>query len=282
VKVLALEHGLDLRQPLHFREAETLEALQAVGADVFVVAAYGLILPQAVLALPRLGAVNVHASLLPELRGAAPIERAVMRGDRRTGITIMRVEQRLDSGPILLQRALGIGFEQNAGELREELAQLGARLLTEALERLERGGLTPVPQDESRASYAAKLEKKDGLLDFRQSALEVHNRARGVTPAPGEQIFLRRLKANGEEGEPLRVIVLKGRPLPETGEEARQAGPGLLLPPRQGRLPVACADALYGIERLKPAGGGGMEAEAFARGYLQGYVKVFADSHSAL
>jgi methionyl-tRNA formyltransferase len=273
VKKLALEHGIPVFQPENFKTGAELPTLAGLGADLFAVSSYGLLLPQAVLDLPPLGVLNVHASLLPEYRGPAPIQRAVLNGDKRTGISIMRVELKLDSGPILLQRALGIGFEQNAGEVHDELAALGGRLLVEALERLQAGKLAAVPQDESRASYAPKIDKSETLLDAGKSAREVHNRVRAFNPRPGAQLILRAQTPAGDRAGPLlSILVQKGRPL--EGEEDRKlaalAGTGSVLPLRSGLLPLACSDALYGIERLKPAGGRSMDAVSFVNGYLKG------------
>lgn len=275
VKQLALDNGLEVRQPVNFKDPEEVKALEALGADVLAVAAYGLILPQAVLDAARLGAVNVHGSLLPEYRGAAPIQRAVMHGDIRTGVTIMQMELKLDSGPILLQRALGIGFEQTAGDVHDELAELGGKLLVEALERLQAGRITPIPQDEAKVTYAAKLGKADGVLDFTQSAQAVHNQARGVTPWPGAQVVLARTDAKGKELEPLKVIIQRGRSL-ESAVDRREAegkDAGAVMPVRDGLLPVVCSDGgLYGAALLKPAGGKSMDAASFANGYIKGYT----------
>ncbi|MDL2314023.1 methionyl-tRNA formyltransferase [Desulfovibrio sp. OttesenSCG-928-C14] len=270
VKALALERGLPVLQPQNFKDPAELDKLAAFGADLIAVAAYGLILPTALLRMPPLGVINVHGSLLPEYRGAAPIQRAVMEGRVRTGITIMRVEPKLDSGPILLQRALGIGWEQSAGELHDELAELGGALLVEALERMREGRLQELVQDESRVTYAHKLSKADGLLDFRQSAAQVHNQARGVTPWPGAQLNLRRQAADGAQLPPLPVLVLKGRPFAK-GEEPESAtqAPGALLPLKDGMLPLLCGQGVYGIEQLRPSGGKSMDAAAFANGYLK-------------
>ncbi|MDR1125561.1 MAG: methionyl-tRNA formyltransferase [Deltaproteobacteria bacterium] len=273
VKALALAAGLPVLQPLNFKDPASLDALGALGADIFVVAAYGLILPKALLDLPPLGAINVHGSLLPELRGAAPIQRAVMRGDIRTGITIMRVEPRLDSGPILLQRALAIGMDETAGQVYEQMAALGGELLLEAVGRFKAGAVHEQAQDESRATYAAKLTKTDGLLDFSQTARQLHNQARGVTPWPGAQVCLARQDENGRELVPLQVLVEKGTVLREEGPSLDDNGlpyePGQALPVRGETLPLACADGLYGIERLRPAGGKSMTGAAFANGYLK-------------
>lgn len=268
VKRLALERGLPVEQPLNFRDEAALKTLQAYGADVFAVAAYGLILPQKVLDIPNYGAINVHGSLLPEYRGAAPIQRAVMNGDFRTGITIMRMELKLDSGPILLQRAMGIGIDQTAGEVHDELAVLGGTLLVETLTRLAEGRVTPVAQDDSRATYAAKLEKSDGVLDFTRSAREVHCQARGVTPWPGAQITIVRLDADGNVIDEKQAIVEKGAVLSDDAESSLP--PGTLLELDGEALPVACSKGLYGIVRLKPAGKKSMSARDFANGHLKG------------
>ncbi len=274
VKKLAQEQGIPVRQPVNFKNVEDIEALKALGADILVVAAYGLILPQAVLDAAPLGAINVHASLLPQYRGAAPIQRAVMNGDARTGITIMQVRLKLDSGPMLMQRALGIGFEQTAGELHDELAELGGKLLVETLERLEQGRVTPVEQDEARTSYAAKLTKEDGFLNFESTAREAHNRSRGVTPWPGAQVTLLRTDAAGKAMEPLSVLVQKGKALEGPDDKAIAAvnRPGAVLPSRQGLIPIVCADGLYGLSQLKPSGGKSMDAAAFANGYLKNFT----------
>lgn len=273
VKQLALDNDIEVRQPLNFKNQEDILALKSLGADVLVVAAYGLILPQAVLDAAPFGAINVHGSLLPEYRGAAPVQRAVMNGDIRTGITIMQMELSLDSGPALMQRALGIGFEQTAGELYDELAVMGGRLLAETLARLKDGRITPVPQDESKVTYAAKLGKADGVLDFTQSARAVHNRSRGATPWPGAQITLARTDAEGKALEPLKVLIQKGRPLESDADinDAKGKEPGTVLPLRDRLIPFVCADGLYGAEILKPAGGKSMDAASFANGYLKGY-----------
>jgi methionyl-tRNA formyltransferase len=274
VKRLALEQGLPVFQPENFKAAEELAVLAGLRADLFAVAAYGLLLPRAVLDLPPLGVLNVHASLLPEYRGAAPIQRAVLNGDKRTGISIMRVELKLDSGPILLQRALAIGFEQNAGEVHDELAELGGRLLAEALKRLQAGGLTAVPQDESRATYAPKLEKSEGALVFSESANETHNRVRAFSPRPGARLSLRAQTPAGDSPRPpLSLLVQKGRPLEEEEDRkiASLSAPGTVLPLRRGLLPLVCSDALYGVELLKPAGGRSMDAAAFVNGYLKDF-----------
>lgn len=273
VKELALAHNIPVLQPKSLKDEAALKELASFGADLFAVAAYGLILPQAVLDLPPLGTINVHGSLLPEWRGAAPIQRAVMNGDIRTGVTIQKVVFKLDSGPIILQRAMGIGVDQTSGELYDELAEMGGKLLAEAVERIRDGRAMYMEQDEIRVTHAAKLEKSDGVLDFNESARNVHNRARGVTPWPGAQILLTRYGADGAELPELKILVEKGCVI--EGQAPSGIAPGTLLPPVDGIIPVVCGSGLYGLERVKPSGGKSMEAAAFANGYLKN-IQAFA------
>ena len=262
VKTLAQELGIPVRQPLNFKAAEDRAELAAFEPDVLVVAAYGLILPQEVLDIPHIGPFNVHGSLLPLYRGAAPIQRAIMDGNKLTGITIMRMERGLDSGPMLAQRATGIGLTDTAASLHDELADLGGRLMVDVLEKITSGDpTTPIPQDESRATYASKLTKADGHIDWSRPASEIHARIRGVTPWPGAQgLFL----LPGRE--PLSVQLQPG----ETGEKITGQEPGTLLGLHDGKIAVACADAEYLLSVLKPAGSKPMSAEAFWNGYMRG------------
>ena len=228
-----------------------------------VVAAYGLILPQSVLDIPTIGPFNVHGSLLPQYRGAAPIQRAIMDGNHLTGITIMRMERGLDTGPMLLQRALGIGIDDTAATMHDELADLGGRLMVEVLRQYADGDpSTPIPQEEALATYAAKLTKADGHIDWDEDAAVIHARIRGVTPWPGAQtVFL----LPGRD--PLPALLQPGR----VGEAFTngQPAPGTLVALRDGKLLIACRDALYEVSTLKPAGGKPMSAEAFWNGYCR-------------
>jgi methionyl-tRNA formyltransferase len=185
VKLLALEQGLPVLQPATLRGPEVQAQLAALRADVMVVAAYGLILPQPVLDLPRLGCINVHASLLPRWRGAAPIQRAIEAGDRETGITIMQMEAGLDTGPMLSSRALSIGEHETGGQLHDRLAALGATLMVEALDALAEGRQQAQPQPEAGATYAARLQRLDEWLDWSQEAVRLADRIRAFDPDPG-------------------------------------------------------------------------------------------------
>lgn len=263
VKVLAQEMGIPVYQPLNFRDEADRAALAALRPDVLVVAAYGLILPQAVLDVPTIGPFNVHGSLLPQYRGAAPIQRAIMDGNKLTGITIMRMERGLDTGPVLLQRALGIGIDDTAATMHDELADLGGRLMVEVLRQFAEGDpCTPIPQEEALATYAAKLAKADGQIGWDEPAGVLHARIRGVTPWPGAQtVFL----LPGRD--PLPVLIQPGKVGEAFGGE--RPAPGTLVGLRGGKLLVACRDALYELSTLKPAGGKPMSAEAFWNGYCR-------------
>jgi methionyl-tRNA formyltransferase len=197
VKRAAEEHQLPLAQPASLKDPAVRAQLAAWRPDALVVVAYGLLLPPEVLALPRLGCLNIHASLLPRWRGAAPIERALLAGDATTGITIMQMDEGLDTGPILLQRPIAIGPEATGGTLAASLAELGATALLESLEGLERGTLSAVPQPEG-ATYAAKIDKREARIDWRQPAAVIGRQVRAFNPRPMAETALR--------GEQLRVI----------------------------------------------------------------------------
>ncbi len=185
VKQLALQHGLPLHQPSSLKSEEARQPILEARPDVMVVAAYGLILPQAVLDIPRLGCLNIHASLLPRWRGAAPIQRALLAGDAETGVTIMRMEAGLDTGPMLLKESLPIAATETAGTLHDKLAALGARLIVEALRRMEDGALPSQIQPTEGVTYAAKLDKSEAALDWRQPAVQLDRAVRAFNPFPG-------------------------------------------------------------------------------------------------
>ena len=261
VKELALEKGLPVHQPESFKDPAAVEALAAYKPDVLLVAAYGMILPQAVLDIPRVMPINVHASLLPAWRGAAPIERAVAAGDRLTGVTIMRMVAALDAGPMIMQRALAIGVNDTAGELRAELADLGGRLLVHCLKRLRVGGVPMVEQDPEKVTYAKKIDKAEAFIDWARPAAEVHDLIRAMTPHPGAFFFWR----PAPDKPALRIIAHPGKvgcPLPPG------AKPGDILGVMDCHLGIACADAVYFVPTVVPAGKRPMDAQAFSCGYL--------------
>ena len=260
VKKVALAHGIPVYQPVNFKDPSDVGALAALSPDVLLVAAYGLILPETVLAIPRLAPLNVHASLLPRYRGAAPIQRAIMAGEQVSGISIMHMEKGLDTGPVYLQRALAIGIEDTCATLHDELAGLGGRLLIEALPRLEAGALTAVAQDSSLATYAAKLSKDDSKINFNRTAWEVHAHIRGTTPYPGAWFNIAR-----KNSRTLRILVEPGQMGPVCAEGTP---PGTVVGLVGDALAVSCSDRLYLFPKLRPSTRYRMSAASFVNGYV--------------
>ena len=254
VKVAAAALGVPVIQPEKVRTPEVQAELAAFAADVFIVVAYGRILPQALLDLPRLGAWNVHASLLPRLRGAAPIQWSLIRGDSETGVAIMRMEAGLDTGPVAAMRALPIADDDTAGTLSDKLAELGAALLAETLPVIAGGRVALTPQDHARATLAPMLTKADGRLTFDRPARIVSAHARGVDPWPGASALL--------EGEPLKLF--GPRVVAADGAAGR---PGEVLGVRPEGLAVACADGAVAFAELQRAGGKRLAAAAFLTGH---------------
>ncbi len=237
--------GLPVRHPKSLKGAEAQAEFAALGADVAVVVAYGLILPQPVLDAPQRGCLNIHASLLPRWRGAAPIHRAIMAGDAETGVCIMQMEAGLDTGPVLLRKATPIGPEETTADLHDRLSALGAEAIVEALDRLD--SLTPRPQPEAGVTYAAKIDKAEAQVDFTRPAAEVCRLIRGLSPFPGAWVAVgeERLKllrchpVAGQGGEP--GTVLEGLTI-TCGEGAVE----VTLAQRQGKRPMAVQELLRG------------------------------------
>jgi len=283
VKALALEKQLPIFQPLNFKPGPQGDAaaaeLAALAPDVLVVAAYGLILPQRVLDIPAYMPVNVHASLLPTYRGAAPIQRAIMAGDAVTGVTIMRMEAGLDTGPILMQRAVGIDLNDSAVDLHRELAREGAALLLLALQRLSAGTLHAIAQDENKATYAPKLAKEESRLDFSLSARALHARIRGLMNWPGANATLLRAEKDTmvvalEPGRFPLTAPMQAKVAEYAAQHTDKPESGLIMGLVDGALLVACGDGAYALTRLRPAGGKSMDAAAFANGYLAGATQA--------
>ena len=237
--------GLPVRHPMSLRSEEAQQDFAALEADVAVVVAYGQILPQPVLDAPRLGCLNIHASLLPRWRGAAPIHRAIMAGDRETGVCIMQMEAGLDTGPVLLREALEIGAEETTAELHDRLSALGARLIVEALDHLP---LPAVPQSAEGVTYAAKIDKAEARVDWSRPAVEVDRLIRGLSPFPGAWV-----EVNGE-----RVKLLRSR-LADGG-----GAPGEVL----GGFTVACGDSAVEIIEAQREGKRPMPAAEVLRGLI--------------
>ncbi len=250
VHALALAQGWPARTPASLQEAGVQTAFAALGLDVAVVVAYGLMLPPAVLASPRLGCVNVHASLLPRWRGAAPIQRAILAGDTETGVTIMAVDEGLDTGPLLLAKAVPIAAAETAETLHDRLAALGADLIVTALEDLAAGTPDARPQPEDGVTYAAKLQRGEGRLDWRRPAAELERAVRAFTPWPGAEFT-----ANHA-----RIKVLAA----EVATADLKAPPGTLL---DTRLTVACGEGALRLLRVQRAGKAPLDAEPFLRGF---------------
>ena len=248
VQLLAEEQGVAVRTPASLRKGDEIAAFQALKADVAVVAAYGLILPRAALDAPRHGCLNIHASLLPRWRGAAPIQRAIMAGDTETGITIMQMEEGLDTGPTLLKESMPIAPDMNAGALHDALAAMGARLICAALGKL-RDGLAPVPQQADGITYAAKISKEECRIDWRRGAGELDRHIRGLSPAPGAFTEIK-----GERLTILAAEIMRG-----------QSGtPGITL---DDRLTVACGEGALRPTLVKRAGKRAMSVAEMLRGF---------------
>ncbi len=251
VQALAEDRGLEVRTPLTLRDEAAAAEFRALQADAAVVVAYGLILPQPILAAPRLGCLNVHASLLPRWRGAAPIQRAILAGDAETGVAVMLMEEGLDTGPVLAEQRVPIGPRATAGELADELAAIGARLMAASLDGLAAGTLAPRPQAETGVTYARKIDKEEGRLDWSRPAVELDRLVRAFAPAPGA--FFE------HEGE--RIRVLEAEPV---------AGPPAARPPGTvigDGLAVACGAGALRLLVLQRAGRGPLDAAAFLRGH---------------
>jgi methionyl-tRNA formyltransferase len=245
--------GLPVLTPKTLRTPEAEAMFRAHGADAAVVVAYGLILPKAILdALPR-GAFNLHASLLPRWRGAAPINRAIMASDRETGVMVMRMEEGLDTGPVALGERVLIGRDMTAGELHDVLAPLGASLIGRALEQHEQGALTLTPQAAEGVTYAAKIDKNETRIDWGKPWREVHDQIRGLSPFPGAWCEI------AVEGKSVRVKILR------TTRGDGSGRPGTIL---DDQLTIACGDGAVRILELQRAGARAMTADDFLRGTL--------------
>lgn len=250
VHLAAEEFGLPVFTPKSFRDPADVEIFASLGAQAAVVVAYGLLLPKPILDAPELGCLNLHGSLLPRWRGAAPIQRAIMAGDTRTAATVMKMDEGLDTGPVALVEEIPIGPDMTAGELHDEMMRRGADLMGRALAALERDALEFTPQPETGVVYAKKIEKAEARIDFTRPAAEVHNHIRGLSPFPGAFCEV----ALG--GKPVRLKVLRSR-LAE-----RSGAPGTVL----DGLTIACGEGAVRFELVQREGKAAMDAEAFLRG----------------
>jgi len=252
VHAYADAHGLMVRTPASMRDPGEIAAFEALGLDAAVVVAFGQILPREVLEAPRLGAFNAHASLLPRWRGAAPIQRAIMAGDRLTGVQVMRMTEGLDEGPVLATAAVRIDAMETAGSLHDRLAEAGAHVLVDTLAKVARGEAIETPQAEEGVTYAKKIRAKEARLAWDRPALEVDRKIRGLSPFPGAWFL-----AASEKG-PVRVKALLSQ------VEEGQGAPGAIL---DDGLLVACGDGAVRILRLQREGKGPQDAATFLRGF---------------
>jgi methionyl-tRNA formyltransferase len=251
IKLLAAEHHLPVAQPETLKTAEGRAALHGWSPDLLVVVAYGLILPPAVLLMPRMGCLNIHGSVLPRWRGAAPIQRAVLAGDAETGVTIMQLDEGLDTGPVLLERRRPIGLHDTAGDLHDALAELGAAALLEAIEGLSTGQLLPRAQSAEGVTYAAKIDKSEARIDWSGSAVQLDRQIRAFNPWPVAETRLA-----GESLRLLRARVAEPR--------AREAAPGTVLGLAEDGLRVACGEGVLAVGELQRAGKRPVSARDFA------------------
>ena len=254
VKAAALAASLPVAQPLTLKTDEGRQPLVAWAPEVLVVVAYGLILPPAALTIPRMGCVNIHASLLPRWRGAAPIQRAILAGDEETGITIMQMDVGLDTGPMLLRRSLRIAPDDTAGTLHDRLAAEGANALLKALDSLADGTAMPQPQPEAGVTYAAKLEKAEARIDWSARAIEIERKVRAFNPWPIAETL--------NEGEQLRVLKASA----ETDDSTRLGGqpPGTILSTSEGAVLVQCGMGRLAITEVQRPGKRPVSARDFA------------------
>lgn len=259
VKQCALRHGLPVEQPATLREPSAVEQLQRYCADVMIVAAYGLLLPQSILETPRLGCINIHASLLPRWRGAAPIQRAIAAGDAESGVTIMQMEAGLDTGPMLLARAVTIGARETGGSLHDRLASLGAQALLDALDTVVHGTATPRAQPAEGVTYAAKIRKEEAAIDWSRSATELDRQIRAFDPWPVAET-----RWNGQQ-----LRVWQALPI----ESAASPAPGQVLATSPAGIDVSTGNGVLRLTRVQSAGRKAMAAADFLKAHrLDGAV----------
>ena len=254
VKARAAAAGIPVLQPDRLRDPVVVESLAALRADLGVVAAYGAMLPESVISAPRLGTINVHASLLPRYRGAAPVHRAIIAGERETGVTIMRIVKRLDAGPMLASVTRSIGREETSVDVERDLAHLGAALLVEIADGLAEGSVAETPQDEDAATYAPRLTKDDGAIDWSWPAARIHDPIRGLHPWPHAFSFL--------DGR--RFILIASA---ADGLTASSDAPGTIVESEGDRLVVATGNGALRLLQIQPEGKRSMSVRDFLAGH---------------
>lgn len=256
VKQRAQRNHIVVLQPATLKAPAVQEHLRQTGADIMIVAAYGLILPQAVLDIPRLGALNIHASLLPRWRGAAPIQRALLAGDRETGICIMRMDAGLDTGPVLMSEPIPVSDTDTAQTLHDRLAALGARLVVSALENIENGALQAQPQPEQGATYAHKINKTEAKIDWYEASAAVDRRIRAFSPFPGAHAEIKGVEIKLWRAAPERA-----------GSSSQPVGPGQVLAAGPQGVVVACGEGVIRLLEMQRPGGKRLAAADFLRGF---------------
>lgn len=255
VKELALKHQLEIYQPVKVKEPDFIDIVKNLNPEVIVVAAFGQILPKALLDIPKFGCINVHASLLPKYRGAAPIQYSIIDGEKETGITIMYMDVGLDTGDIIMQRSIPIDREETGGSLHDKLADLGADLLVEALEEIKEGRAKRIPQEDEKATYVRILDKTMGDIDFSQSAVDIERLIRGLNPWPSAYTNL--------ESKTLKLW----RAQVEENKNNFEGEPGEIVELRKDSFVVLTGEGLLVVKELQLEGKKRMTADAFLRGY---------------
>ena len=262
MKTIAQEHGIPVFQPDSINTPEGVAGLKQLNPDLLVVAAYGQILSREVLEVSRLGGINVHASLLPRYRGAAPIAWAVYHGETETGVTIIRMTVGLDAGEMLAQETLAIGRDETTGEVETRLAEIGAALAIRVIEQIQKGPVAGTKQDQSLVTRAPKLTKEQGIIDWARSAEQIRNQIRALQPWPTAYTFWLRA---GQE--PLRLILFRAQARPRAADESGQPGDLLVRAGELNSLEIVCgSDSILTVEELQPAGKRRMSARDFLRG----------------
>ncbi len=251
VKRKALELGIKVVSPEDIREVE--EMIREVAPDLLVVVSYGQIIPKNILEIPKVGSINIHPSLLPKYRGAAPIQRAIMNGEKTTGITIIWMNERLDAGDVFFQKEIEIKEEETYGELHDRLSLISADMIVEALKKIERGEVTRIPQDENEATYAKPISKEETLIDWRESAFDIVNKIRALSPKPGASAVI-----SGKRFKLYRAKACEGEGVP---------GEILEKDVRKGVLKIACGEGALLILEIQPEGKKVMDIASFLRGY---------------
>lgn len=255
VKEVALEHDLPVYQPENLKQEETQKTLRALHADVMVVAAYGLILPQAVLDIPRLGCLNIHASLLPRWRGAAPIQRAIAAGDKESGITIMQMDAGLDTGDILQLFSCPITNKDSGGDLHDRLAAIGAKAIVEILDKLDGNTLKATAQDNSLATYAHKLDKKEAIINWQGSAMEIERLIRAFNPWPVAFTY--------HNDKTLRIWQALAL------DESSELEAGTVINSDKKGIDISCGEGILRILKLQPSGSKAMDVASFMNGHAK-------------